>query len=63
MLDTIFIDSKHLDKYFSVPIVPAEEDEDYIKHVHCEGAHFHVLSYTNNGIRCSEPKCIKNKPR
>lgn len=44
----------------NVPREPAS-DPDYIKHVSCEGARFHVKSYSNLGTRCSEPKCILNK--
>ena len=46
--------------------VPAESDLRYIKHVHCDGARWHVLSYhaTKDGARifCTEPDCIYNKP-
>lgn len=34
----------------------------WIAHVYCEGARWHVLSWSNMGVRCSEPRCIKNKP-
>lgn len=36
-------------------------DENYIKHVRCEGARFHVLSYSTLGVHCSEADCIVNK--
>lgn len=42
------------------PMVKAS-DKDYIKHVRCEGARFHVLSYSTLGIHCSESDCIVNK--
>ena len=48
----------------AVPIIIPREpasDPDYIKHVHCEGARFHVKSWSSLGTRCSEPKCILNK--
>jgi hypothetical protein len=33
------------------------------KHVFCEGARYHVLSYGGaDGPRCSEPKCEYNLP-
>lgn len=43
--------------------VPREiaSDPDYIKHVYCEGARFHVKSWNTFGTRCSETKCIINK--
>lgn len=31
------------------------------KHIVCEGARFHVISYSNQGMRCSEPNCELNK--
>ena len=43
------------------PREEAPTDKEYIKHVICEGAHFHVLSYSTQGTHCSEPKCIINK--
>lgn len=43
------------------PQVPAS-DPNYIKHVICEGARFHVISYSSHGRKCSEPNCIINKP-
>ena len=43
-------------------LVPREKvDEDWIAHVRCLGARFHVLSYNSIGTQCSEPKCIVNK--
>lgn len=57
MSDTIFIKEKNR---FMVPREPAS-DPEYIKHVNCEGAYFHVISYSTSGMRCSEPKCILNK--
>ena len=30
------------------------------KHIVCEGARFHVHSYSNNGVRCSAPLCEDN---
>lgn len=48
---------------------PKEElasDSNYIKHVRCEGAQFHVKSYhlinDKAVIKCSDPRCIINKP-
>jgi len=36
-------------------------DSDYVEHVICEGSYGHVLSYSTEGIHCSEPRCITNK--
>lgn len=35
----------------------------YVKHVRCEGARYHVLSWDSKGCRCSEPKCVINAER
>lgn len=32
------------------------------KHIFCEGARYHVLSYGAAGTRCSAPKCEYNLP-
>ncbi len=61
-MDNIFLDD--MPSLF-VPNEPAS-DPKYIKHVNCEGAHYHVISYSfTNGEgmqHCSEPNCIINKP-
>ena len=57
MMKTICIDDAHT---WLVPRVKV--DGDWIAHVHCEGARFHVFSYSTLGIRCSEKMCIYNKP-
>ncbi len=58
MSDTIFLDKQPGDFEF----VPREEVENgWIKHVHCDGARFHTLSWTTLGTKCSETKCILNK--
>ena len=44
------------------PVIPAESDPKYVKHIRCEGARFHVLSWDSNGPHCSQPHCIINKP-
>ena len=30
------------------------------KHIVCEGARWHVLSWDTNGVHCSAPNCEKN---
>lgn len=42
---------------------PAGSDPNYVKHIHCEGARFHVISWDSHGERCSHPNCIINKYR
>jgi len=49
-----------------VPREKISEEEKWIKHVHCDGARFHVLSYFGmydgtTKVHCSEPDCIYNK--
>ena len=60
MSDTIFMQDYRYD-WTVIPVEPAS-DPDYVKHVVCEGARFHVISYSNLGRKCSEPNCIINKP-
>lgn len=59
------MDSIILEEIPSAILVPREKasDPNYIKHVVCDGAHFHVLSYSTQGTHCSEPNCIMNKPK
>lgn len=35
----------------------------FVKHVHCEGARFHVLSWDGDGRRCSVKNCVVNVRR
>jgi len=54
-----------------IPRVKVNPKEKWIKHVHLDGARFHVLSWLGIGgsfgykctaiTRCSEPDCIINK--
>jgi hypothetical protein len=61
MIPTIELDSseKHVEY---IPREKVNPNEKWIKHVHCDGARFHVLAYSTKGIHCSEPDCIYNKP-
>jgi hypothetical protein len=43
-----------------VPEIPAS-DPKYIKHIRCDGARFHVLSWSTLGRHCSHPRCVVNK--
>jgi len=50
--------------FFFAPEILVKQGEKWIKHVVCDSARFHVLNYSlPNGIRCSEPNCIYNKPK
>lgn len=42
---------------------PAASDPNFVKHIHCEGARFHVVGWNSKGEFCSHPKCILNKQR
>ena len=42
-------------------MIPEYNADGTEKHIFCDGARFHVLSYSTNGVRCSEPKCEMNK--
>ena len=48
---------------FNPPRISCDTNKDYIKHVHLDGARFHVLYYSALGVHCSEKNCIINKPR
>lgn len=51
--------------------VESASSPDHVAHVHCEGAHWHVLSWSLQSSRagkpatgvthCSEPRCIINR--
>jgi hypothetical protein len=67
MFPTIFLDE--IPEYEPRELI--DPNEKWIKHVHCEGARFHVFGYlgvldkhgvVSCKIRCSEPDCIYNKP-
>jgi len=68
--NTIFLDKIPGGLYPDIPRVLVNPDEKWIKHVHCDGARFHVLTYIGCGFPrvtkvltpCSEPDCIFNKP-
>ena len=47
---------------FYPPRIPCDTDKNYIKHVHLDGARFHVIFYSTLGRHCSEKNCIINKP-
>jgi hypothetical protein len=42
---------------------PVKTGEKWVKHVHCDGARFHVISWSAQGTRCSCANCIINKPK
>jgi|WetSurSiteA1Bulk_404760.scaffolds.fasta_scaffold12020_2 hypothetical protein len=51
-----------------LPREKVNPDEKWIKHVHCDGARFHVLAwyFMYDGTvkcKCSEPDCIYNKEK
>jgi len=56
--DTICVPG--IESWFKPPEEPAS-DPAYVKHVLCKGVRCHVLSWDENGTRCSEPKCIVNR--
>ena len=72
-MNTIYIDSSVDGIPDHPPVEKVNPDEKWIKHVNCNNARFHVVSYigvTTKGwhtvdkviTRCSEPDCILNKP-
>jgi hypothetical protein len=68
MSNVIEYDKKGLDGevHVIVPRVKVNKKEKWIKHVHCDGARFHVPSWVGKHdgqaeVHCSEPDCIVNK--
>lgn len=59
--DVLLAHSAAVSQPFYFPPREPASDPRFIKHVICEGARFHVLSYTTIGTHCSEPSCIINK--
>ena len=53
----------HIDDPNTWMVPRVKVDGDWIAHVHCEGARFHVFSYSTLGTRCSEKMCIYNKSK
>jgi hypothetical protein len=43
------------------PRVKAKTDPRFVKHVNCDGAHFHVLWWDSLGEHCTEKDCIRNR--
>ncbi len=62
-MDEIFADVRQViwNPWYCPPQEPSEQDSNFIKHVYCEGARFHVLKWDNTGRHCSDPRCIINK--
>jgi len=47
-----------------IGVVPRVSNPDgTIQHVYCDGARFHVLSWSTRGRHCSEPECEVNAER
>ena len=44
-------------------VLRIENPDGSIQHVICEGARFHVISWSTEGQRCSEPDCEVNRER
>ena len=59
-MDEIVLNPNDLKDFQAIPRESAS-DPKYIKHVHCEGARFHVLWYDTNGTHCTEKDCIINR--
>jgi len=60
------IDFYYTNLWQFIPREKINENEKWIKHVRCNGARFHILSWLltidGKGVcRCSEPDCIYNK--
>ena len=42
---------------------PEYNDDGIERHIICNGARFHVVSWDSKGEKCSEPNCEINKRR
>ena len=40
---------------------PEYNEDGTEKHISCDGARFHVVSWNQDGRRCSEPNCEINR--
>ncbi len=47
---------------FGYPDEKINDKEKWVKHIYCESARFHVLSWSGKGAHCSTPNCIINRP-
>ena len=56
MLNEVKIDDPN-----TIMVPRIKVDGDWIAHVRCEGARFHVLWWDASGRHCSEKMCIINK--
>lgn len=45
--------------YEKIPVI--KNKDGTIKHVHKDGARYHVLWYDSDGAHCTEPNCEINK--
>lgn len=45
------------------PVPRIANPDGSIQHVICDGARFHVLSWSTLGTHCSEPDCEVNRER
>ena len=61
----IFLDPvEWFSRRFPLRTVPYVVNPDgSVQHVYCDGARFHVLSWSTQGRHCSEPNCEVNRER
>ena len=68
MSDTVFLEKTadfHGEKKSSVRPLRRDhriEAGGFVKHVHCEGARFHVLWWDSTGRHCGVKNCVVNAP-
>lgn len=41
--------------------MPEDNEDGTVKHIICEGAHYHVLWWDGQGTHCTEPNCEINR--
>ena len=59
----IFLDPLELRRQPLFVIPRIKNADGSVQHVYCEGARFHVVSWSTSGQHCSEPECEINAER
>lgn len=59
----IFLDPDEFSPGPLVAVPRVKNPDGGIQHVYCDGARFHVLSWSTQGRHCSDPDCEVNRKR
>ena len=55
--------TRYYSKEEDIPLCEIEKDDGMVEHLLCYGSRRHVVSYSENGCRCSVNRCEINKVR